>query len=177
MSWPLDMTAWEEFAKLAPIATAAIAAAAACIAYTALRVQRDLARKRAALDFFLKTEMDKSVVEALYAYEDAMKRFEAHGDAKTLCGNTDDYRSICTYLNINELIAIGVDKKLLDEDLSFEFWSDELIVACDDAKAIIAFVRKQDKTPFSYVTLESVGDRWVQRDEKERRRLGVPADN
>jgi hypothetical protein len=59
MSWLFDIKTWEEVGRIAPVATAVVAAAAAVIAYSALRVQRDLARKRAALDFFLKTETDK----------------------------------------------------------------------------------------------------------------------
>lgn len=97
MSWWLDVTTWEEFGKLAPIATAGIAVAAATIAYCALCVQRNLARKRAALDLFLKTEMDKSMVEALHGSEDAMKKFKEHNDPKTLYGNTDEYRRVCAY--------------------------------------------------------------------------------
>jgi hypothetical protein len=167
MSWWLD----EELGKLGPIATAGIAVAAATIAYRALCVQRSLARKRAALDFFLKTEMDRSVVEAFHAYEDTMEKFEWHGDLKTLCENTDEYRRVCAYLNVNELIAVGVDKKLLDEDLSYDFWSDELIGAYEAGKPVIEFMRKEEDTPFSYITLEKIYKRWALRDEADRRRL------
>jgi hypothetical protein len=117
--------------------------------------------------------MDKAVVETLHAYEDSIKKFEKHGDLKTLYEDTDEYRRVCAYLNINELIAVGVDKKLLDEDLSYDFWSDELIGAYKDAKAVIEFMRKKEDTPFSYITLEKIYERWAR--EIKRTDGGYPA--
>jgi hypothetical protein len=171
MSWWLDVKAWEEAGRVAPIATASIALIAAIIAYSALRVQRDLARKRAALDFFLKTESDKWMVDAIHAYEDSMEKFAEHRDPNTLYEDTGECRRICAYLNVNELVAVGVDRKLLDEDLSFDFWSDELIGAYKDNRAFIEFMRKKDDAPFSYHTLEKIYWRWVKRDTKDRRKL------
>ncbi len=68
-----DLQTWEVVAKLAPIGTVLLAMAAVLVAYRALRVQRDVARKRAAVDFFLKTELDKRAVEAAKNYKIAVK--------------------------------------------------------------------------------------------------------
>jgi hypothetical protein len=64
-----------------------------------------------------------------------------------------------------------IDKKLLDEHLSFDFWSDELIGAYQDNKAFIDFMREEDNAPFSYHTLEKIYRRWAARDEKDRRMI------
>jgi hypothetical protein len=58
---------WEETFKMAasyaPLATAFVALCAAIIALIAMFIQRDVARRRAAIDFFLKTEMDATAIE------------------------------------------------------------------------------------------------------------------
>ena len=42
--------------------TAGVALTAAIIALCAIRAQKDIARRRAAIDFFLKTEMDEKAI-------------------------------------------------------------------------------------------------------------------
>jgi hypothetical protein len=171
MSRWFDAAIWERVGRDAPIAIALIALVAASIAYRALRVQRDLARKRAALDFFLKTETDKSMIEALHAYEDSMEKFANDRDPQVIYHDAAARRRVCAYLNVNELIAVGVDNKLLDEDLTFDFWSDELIGAYKDNIAFIEFMRTKDSAPFSYHALEKLYRRWLKRDEEDRRKL------
>jgi cbb3-type cytochrome oxidase subunit 1 len=58
MAWPdlSDWSFWEHLGRIAPIITAAIAFGAATLALVSLRTQVDIARKRAAIDVFLKTE-------------------------------------------------------------------------------------------------------------------------
>ena len=53
-----DFNCLETVAKLAPIGTALIALSAAIIALLAILAQMHIARRRAAIDFFLKTEVD-----------------------------------------------------------------------------------------------------------------------
>jgi len=67
-----DFSCWENtIAKLAPIFTAIIALFAALVALGAIWVQMHLARRRASIDFFLKTEIDGTAIE-LY------KKFKTH---------------------------------------------------------------------------------------------------
>ena len=56
---PSHLPPLDDVEKFAPIATATIALIAAVVAFVAIKVQRSIARKRAALDFFLKTETDQ----------------------------------------------------------------------------------------------------------------------
>jgi hypothetical protein len=60
----LEISTWERAGRIAPVLTAVVATVAATIAMAALLVQRDIAKRRAAIDFFLKTEMDNNIVEA-----------------------------------------------------------------------------------------------------------------
>ncbi len=56
-----DWSFWEHVGKVAPIITALIALVAAVVAIISLRTQVHIARRRAAIDVFLKTEMDQAM--------------------------------------------------------------------------------------------------------------------
>ena len=64
MNWVDIKACAEEVAKLAPIGTAFIAILAASIALWSLCTQKSIARRRAAIDFFPKTEMDDTMLKA-----------------------------------------------------------------------------------------------------------------
>jgi hypothetical protein len=66
----------EHLARLAPLVTATAAALGFVLACRTLHVNRQIAQKRAAIDFFLKTEMDKGILDAYDNYVDGMKLFE-----------------------------------------------------------------------------------------------------
>jgi hypothetical protein len=55
---------WDKIAIYAPIVTASTAIFAVIAALISIFVQRSVARKRAAIDFFLKTEMDQTLLDA-----------------------------------------------------------------------------------------------------------------
>src|SRR2546428_3230408 len=74
----------ETAAKFAPIATALIALVASCIALCAIRAQRDIARRRAAIDFFLKTEMDDTVLKLYKRFKPLLEWAHGRGMELTL---------------------------------------------------------------------------------------------
>src|SRR6266567_808242 len=96
----------EPAAKLAPIATALIALVASCIALWAIRAQRDIARRRAAIDFFLKTEMDETVTKLYRRFKELSPTIDQLV-AKPDLMDTQEYHDIRAFLNICELIAVG----------------------------------------------------------------------
>ena len=98
-------------------------------------MQRGLAKRRAALDFFFKTEMDKSIVDAYNSYETAIEKFQEHKSVEKLYDDDADYRSVRAYLNIHELVAVGIHTGVLDDKVCYDFWSDELMDAYEDGEA------------------------------------------
>jgi Domain of unknown function (DUF4760) len=108
------MSYLDEAAKYAPIATATIATLALIVALVSILVQRGLAKRRAALDFFFKTEMDKSIVDAYNSYETAIEKFQEHKSVEKLYDDDADYRSVRAYLNIHELVAVGIHTGVLN---------------------------------------------------------------
>jgi hypothetical protein len=155
--------------KYAPLATPTIAFAAFVVAIAAIVTQRSTARKRAALDLFFKTEMDKTMIDAGKAYENALKNLtpQTNLDEFSL---TRDYADICYYLDINELIAVGVNTGVLDDKVCFDFSADELMEPCRRVPQIIAYVRKKDGNQFTYIDLDALNFKWKQRHKEQVRR-------
>src|SRR5256886_13819791 len=103
-----DFSCWETIAKLAPIGTALIVLIAEIIALGAMWVQMHIARRRASIDFFLKTEMDKTVID-LYNKFKANAPFIAFVPEPSALTRRY-YSDTGAFLNICELIAVGVNK-------------------------------------------------------------------
>jgi hypothetical protein len=141
--------------------TAIIAVAAGIIAIVSIRIQRDVARKRAALDLFLKTSTDSAVVSMVSAYVEAFKKIR---DPKRPPGpmviEPEDQSAIISYLNILELIAVGVHNGVLDERVCFEFWSDQVVARYSEARPVIEELRKTVASRFVFIDLEELSKRW-----------------
>jgi len=105
MSWNETIGMLEDLAKVAPVATATIALVAAVIAYLAMRVQRDIARKRASIDFFLKTEMDDKIIEMYKKFEETTPRIPAILSSPTFGPSSPEHHDLRKFLNICELIV------------------------------------------------------------------------
>lgn len=137
--WP-SWEQWETIGKVAPIATAAIALGAAGTAVAAILIQRDVAKRRAAIDFFLKTDLDREII-SLY---DRFKKIDvSHLRSTPMPAKLDlpEYRDARTFLNICELIAVGVNKGAFSESVSKAYWGDVLPNAYKKMRAFIRDVR------------------------------------
>src|SRR5215471_8229952 len=93
-----DMGLLEIAARLAPIGTALIALGAAGIAWWAILEQRNIARRRAAIDFFLKTELDQTVVDLWDKFNKLAPTISSGGALSDL-----DRNNVRAWLNICEL--------------------------------------------------------------------------
>src|SRR5207244_12077959 len=103
-----DFSCWETIGKLAPIGTALIVLIAAIIALGAMWVQMHIARRRASIDFFLKTEMDKTVI-------DLYNKFKANAPLIAFVPDPSDltrryYNDTRAFINICKLIDMDVMK-------------------------------------------------------------------
>jgi Domain of unknown function (DUF4760) len=150
-----DVQWWaEEIAKLAPVGTLLTALVAATIALRSLRAQKDIARKRAALDLLMKLATENSLIElrkkavtALDAYhnKDSMEVFE----------KTDDNDVLRAFLELLELLAVGINTKVIDEVVCFDCLSDMLVGAVEATKGFLA-----EQPAYVCSELKSVNARW-----------------
>jgi hypothetical protein len=159
--------AW--LAQHAPIVTATVAITAVWVAWRSLQTQRDTARKRAALDLFFKTEMDKSIATAFEQYDDHIKTLLAN-PAMPMNEFSEkhklEYLNILSCLNIHELIAVGIYTCVLDEEVCYQFWSDEIRNARRDAIRVIEYVRTDGGggSSNSYTEMVKLAKQWDDRE-------------
>lgn len=156
---------WSEvfktMASFAPLATAFIALSAAGIALSAMYVQRDVARRRAAIDFFLKTEMDQ---DAVNLYE-RFKKIDVVTIRSIPMPNKLDlpeYKDARRFLNICELIAVGVNHGAFSERVSRPYWGDVLPTTHAKMAALIRDIRStaNEGGKDTYIDLQKLCERW-----------------
>ena len=157
-----------ELKDLAPVVSAAVAIIAGSIALAAILIQRGIARRRATLDFFIKTDLDSSNFEV-----DKLEKFQKMepsciaiiaridaGDAYETFENDPQYKVVESYLNIHELLAVGLRHEILDEIVCFEYWADALVGHFKDARRIIETVRNRPGNKSAYIQVEQLAKRW-----------------
>ncbi|MHC2706361.1 hypothetical protein ACVMHZ_009548 [Bradyrhizobium liaoningense] len=160
--WGMEM----DYGSLPQWVTAGIASAAGIIALVNMYSQRTTARKRAAFDIFLKTETDEKM---LTAYDNFHKGVIAMGNAPnaaafcTSATTRDEYLSIRKYLNVHELVAVGIKEKVLDPDVCYSYWGDTLTSNFNEAKPVLDFLETRPKNKYTYADLRKLNAEWVAR--------------
>lgn len=144
--------------------TAFIAGGALIAAAVSIKSQREIARKRAATDFFLKTEMDREALDSHKRYTAAVDKLKAvvtaSGEMQGSFASSDDYWAIRDYLNFHELMAVGLLNGVFDNDVCFDFWSGELRRAFENTLPLIKYVQSRPHSENTYVELTKVAKRW-----------------
>jgi Domain of unknown function (DUF4760) len=130
----------------APLFTPAVGSIAALIAVSAIGAQKSIARKRASIDFFLKTDLDHNMLDAHAGFVAALKKLKEHaaggGTVKGFVENpvtSPDYERILRYLNVHELIAVGIKNGVFDDRVCYNFWSDGMVRHVGDAASAIQY--------------------------------------
>ena len=144
-----------------------IAVGALVTAIVSINTQKKIARKRAATDFFLKTEMDRETLESHKNFTEAVDELKmivtSSGEMQSVFANTKEYWAIRDYLNLHELMAVGLLKGVFDNDVCFDFWSGELVQAYEDTLPLINYVQKQKNGQNAYSELAKIAKRWQER--------------
>jgi hypothetical protein len=168
-----DGHTWTVAASLAPLATALIALGAATIALHAVKVQRDIARRRAAIDFFLKTEMDEKVIESYKHFEETTPKASSIVADAQFGPDSDHHHKLRKWLNVCELISVGINKGAFSESVSFDYWGDVLPSSFKDAKPYIDHIRNRKGMggPLTFSDLEDVCTRWAKFEKLSPREL------
>jgi hypothetical protein len=157
----IEAISWEHLAKIAPIFTALIALVAATVAICALRTQVSIARKRAAIDVFLKTEMDKGMLDAYREYERALEVSKQYPTvAEFVEADYDKYMAVRVYLDANKLICIGINQKAFDQRVCYGFWANILEKAATEGMPIIQYARQRNADGHHYDHILKVTERW-----------------
>ena len=146
--------------------TALIAGGALYVGYKSIQSQREIARKRAAMDFFAKTEMDRNTLDAHKDFTKAMEKLKASlidGKMSASFENSDEYWDIRDYLNLHELMSVGIMQEVFDDHVCYFFWSGELERAYRDTRHLIEYVQALPDQKGTYVELVKVARRWAEK--------------
>ncbi|MHC2666981.1 DUF4760 domain-containing protein [Bradyrhizobium diazoefficiens] len=148
--------------------TAFIAATAGYLAFRSIQSQRSIARRRAAFDLFLKTETDEKMLTAYDYFHDGIEAMRMAPSAESFCTSPDDqtrkhYLSIRKYLNVHELVAVGIREEVLDPEVCYSYWGDTLTNNYRDAKPVLDFLAKRDKNKYTYSDLHELNSKWAER--------------
>jgi hypothetical protein len=108
----------QDIVPYAQISTAFVATAALVVATWSLLAQKAVARRRAAIDFFLKTEMDEKMLAAYNIYVENKTKIPLYSDMRDFC-LTEHYDHVRAYLNVLELMAVGVHNNTFDERICY----------------------------------------------------------
>lgn len=164
---PISLAWYDRLLPYAPFATALIALGALCTAIGAIAAQKSIARKRAAIDFFLKTDLDQNMLEAHREFEAAVILLKAHlatgGSIEDFSKtNEHGYRHIWKYLNIHELVAVGIKNGVFDEQVCYNFWGDGLIRHAEETAGVIDHEIKHG-APSAYFEFRKLSAEWSKR--------------
>ena len=129
--------------------------------WVSVSTQKGIARKRAAIDFFLKTEIDKEMRSLHGAFTKA--RGELKGMSSRLFENSEHFAPLTAYLDVHELMAVGVINKVFDEDVCYEFWHIELITAYRETRGLIESIQRDPDRKRRYSELCKLGEQWTKR--------------
>ena len=144
--------------------TAIVALSALIVAGTGIWFQRHVARQRAAIDFFIKTEMDRNLVDAYDDFWRGIDRMNAMAVSDFYASKDDDIRkhyfSVRKYLNVHELVAVGIKRKILDDKICFDFWCDVLVRGVRAAGPLIDHVRTRPDHGATYDELLVLHLKW-----------------
>ena len=157
--------------------TAAIAAGALFAAYLSIQSQREIARKRAAMDFFAKTEMDKNTLDQHKQFKEAIEKLKEYsGKSRKIEefveSEKDEYWAIRDYLNLHELVGVGINQEVFDDNVCYDFWSGEMRRARRDTKELVDYIQSLPDEKDTYCEFVEVAMRWHGRDEVKGRAIG-----
>ena len=117
------------------------------------------------MDFFAKTEMDRDTLEAHKDFTEAVKKLKEsliEGKMNSF-ENTKEYWDIRDYLNLHELMSVGLMQEVYDDKVCYFFWSGELERAYTDTRPLIEYVQTLPDQKGTYVELVKVAWRWAER--------------
>lgn len=159
--WNWVVIGWGWIKANGPALSPAVVAVSVSIAYFSLLTQRDLARKRAAIDFFLKTEIDQHSLLLWDAFRSALQALaDASSYEEFQNQNHKENGQIERYLNIFELVACGVKGKILDEGICKSYWRTIILDTYDKTDKMLRYIQSKANAEENFQQFKWLAQRW-----------------
>lgn len=155
-----------DYGTLPQWVTGGVAVAAGIIAIWNIKSQREIARKRAAFDVFLKTETDEKMLTAYDNFHAGLIEMKKTTSIEEFCTSEQTrlhYLWIRKYLNVHELIAVGIRENVLDSNVCYSYWADTLTNGYSEASPVLDFVRDRPRNKYTYSDLAALNAEWLTR--------------
>jgi len=158
--------------------TALTAFLALTVASVSVLVQWSTARKRAAIDFFLKTDADAHMLAAYDKFWAGVAEMRKT-PIKDFCTSKEEgirkqYFAIRQYLNIHELVAVGIKNGMFDGDTCYDFWSGVLLRSVEEARTVIDYVRDRPGREETYQEMMRLYENWKAKEKREKKCVVEP---
>jgi hypothetical protein len=152
----------ETLRTFAQILTPIIAVGAGVIAIWAILAQQAIARRRASIDFLIKTELDPQLLKAWDDFKASLDKLKQAGASRMMSDENykADSRALETYLGIHEMIAIGINNKIFDENIFFEYWRYAMSSYIDKSDDFIREFRTKREAPRIFEHTIALNKRW-----------------
>jgi uncharacterized protein DUF4760 len=89
-------------------------------------------------------------------------------------GYTKEFNDISAYLNIHELVAVGIRNKVFDREVCYNFWSDALVRHTERTRKLIEHDVSSEGGAAAYLELRTLSIKWKKRitkwQKKEKRK-------
>src|SRR5262249_50823248 len=119
----------------------------------------------------LRTQMDNTGIELYNDFKRIAPGIAAVASMESFV-ITADHARVRAFLNICELIAVGINERVFSERVSYAYWGDVLPWSYQAAEPLIKYVgnRPGDGPSSTYRDLEKVAAVWARRNARRRRR-------
>jgi Domain of unknown function (DUF4760) len=105
--------------------------------------------------------MDQGMLTAYQDYVDGLEVAKQYNDVDQFKkAEAKAYGAVRTYLDVNELICIGINHKAFDQRVCYGFWYNILDRARTEGSKIIDHARTPVDGAHTYDHILSVNDRW-----------------
>jgi Domain of unknown function (DUF4760) len=116
--------------------------------------------------------MDKEMLTSYQRYKEAVSALKASASLESFEA-TPHYGALRSYLNIHELIAVGIRRKVFNQSVCYNFWCAEPTRACKESQRVIDSVRKKPGETATYWELRKLNIRWNRKLEKWQRKQTI----
>jgi hypothetical protein len=151
------LSGWKE---AAPATGAITAIVSAIVAFFAFRYTRAANRRRATLDMVMKTLLDDTVQDSFTKFRELIRKNDDTTDCFKLASlglpeakGTPDRRTMLRALNIYELMALGIKRKIFDEAFYKRWHHNQFMMDIEGCRDFIEELQKTKSTLFCEASL------------------------